>query len=55
VTKGYNQKHGIDYEEVFTPIVRLETVACPHTASMAIFVHLLVLWESPPSILLRGY
>lgn len=26
VTKGYKQKQGIDYEELFTPIARLETV-----------------------------
>lgn len=26
VTKGYVQKHGIDFEEVFAPVTRLETV-----------------------------
>ena len=26
VEKGYNQKHEIDYEEVFVHIVRLETI-----------------------------
>ena len=55
MAKGYSQKHGIDYEEVFAPIDRLEIVARPHTTSMVIFVSLLVLWESPPSISLRGY
>jgi len=24
--KGSNQKHEIDYEEVFAPVVRLETI-----------------------------
>jgi hypothetical protein len=26
VVKDYSQKHGIDYDEVFTPIARLETI-----------------------------
>lgn len=26
VAKGYVQRHGIDYEEVFVPVTRLETV-----------------------------
>ena len=26
VVKGYVQKHGIDYNEVFSPIVRLESI-----------------------------
>jgi len=26
VEKGYSQKHGIDYEEVFAPFARLETI-----------------------------
>ncbi|XP_076894546.1 putative mitochondrial protein AtMg00820 [Bidens hawaiensis] len=26
VTKGYLQRHGIDYEEEFTPVARIETV-----------------------------
>ncbi|KAK0607132.1 hypothetical protein LWI29_009853 [Acer saccharum] len=26
VVKGYKQKFGVDYEEIFTPITRLETV-----------------------------
>jgi len=26
VTKGYSQKHKIDYEEVFAPVPRLETI-----------------------------
>ena len=26
VAKGYAQRHGVDYEEVFAPVARLETV-----------------------------
>lgn len=26
VAKGYKKKHGVDYEEVFAPVVRLETI-----------------------------
>ena len=26
VVKGYNQKAGIDYDEVYSPVARLETI-----------------------------
>lgn len=26
VTKGYKQDHGIDYQEMFSPFVRLDTI-----------------------------
>lgn len=26
VAKGYVQKHGVDFEEVFAPVARLETI-----------------------------
>jgi hypothetical protein len=26
IAKGYVQKHGIDYDEVFTPVARIDTV-----------------------------
>jgi hypothetical protein len=26
IVKSYSQKHGIDYEEVFTPVTRMKTI-----------------------------
>ena len=26
MTKGYDQKYGIDYEQVFAPVARMETI-----------------------------
>lgn len=28
VAKGYNQKYGVDYEEIFFPVVKMKSVRC---------------------------